>query len=82
MKRKSKVFLLDDEELIVSVLSKTLKKEGYEIYAETKTATGGTCVASCHVEKQYDRVKPGRLEIDVEEATKAKEAATEGTKKK
>ncbi|MEE8416164.1 MAG: response regulator [Desulfobacterales bacterium] len=37
MKRKGKVFLLDDEELIVSVLSKTLKKEGYEVYAETKT---------------------------------------------
>ncbi len=37
MKRKGKIFLLDDEELIVSVLSKTLKKEGYEVYAETKT---------------------------------------------
>ncbi len=37
MKRKGKIFLLDDEELIVSVLSKTLKKEGYEVYAETIT---------------------------------------------
>lgn len=37
MKRKGRVFLLDDEELIISVLSKTLKKEGYEVYGETKT---------------------------------------------
>jgi len=37
MKGKGKVFLLDDEELIVAVLSKALKKEGYEIYAATET---------------------------------------------
>ncbi len=48
----------------------------------TKTATGGTCAASCHVEKQYDRVRPVRLEIDVEEAAKAKTAAAAGAKKK
>lgn len=38
MKSKGKVFLLDDEELIVTVLSKALKKEGYEIYAATETS--------------------------------------------
>jgi DNA-binding NtrC family response regulator len=37
MKSKGKVFLLDDDELIVSVLSKALKKEGYELQAETTT---------------------------------------------
>ena len=37
MKSKGKIFLLDDEELIVAVLSKALKKEGYEIYAATET---------------------------------------------
>jgi DNA-binding NtrC family response regulator len=37
MKRKGKVFLLDDEELIVAVLTKALKQEGYEIYAATET---------------------------------------------
>ena len=37
MKSKGKVFLLDDDELIVSVLSKALKKEGYELHAETTT---------------------------------------------
>ena len=37
MKSKGKVFLLDDEELIVSVLAKSLKSEGYEVYPETET---------------------------------------------
>jgi len=36
MKTKAKVFLLDDEDLIVSVLSKALKEEGYDIYAQTE----------------------------------------------
>ena len=38
MKSKGKIFLLDDEELIVTVLSKALKKEGYEISAATGTS--------------------------------------------
>jgi len=37
MKKKGKIFLLDDEELIVSVLAKALKKEGYEVFKETET---------------------------------------------
>ena len=37
MKSNGKVFLLDDEELIVTVLAKALKREGYEIYAATET---------------------------------------------
>ena len=37
MKTKGKVFLLDDEELIVSVLAKSLKRGGYEVYLETET---------------------------------------------
>jgi DNA-binding NtrC family response regulator len=37
MKSKGKVFLLDDDELIVSVLSKAIMKEGYEVQAETTT---------------------------------------------
>ena len=35
MKSKGKLFLVDDDELIVSVLSRTLRKEGYELQAET-----------------------------------------------
>ena len=37
MKNKGKVFLLDDDELIVSMLSRILKKEGFEVHSETKT---------------------------------------------
>jgi len=37
MKSRARIFLLDDDELIVSVLSKALKKEGYELQAETTT---------------------------------------------
>ncbi len=34
---RARIFLLDDEELIVTVLSKSLRREGYEIIAETDT---------------------------------------------
>ncbi|MDP3297578.1 MAG: sigma-54 dependent transcriptional regulator [Thermodesulfovibrionia bacterium] len=34
MKKKGKLFLLDDEELIVSMLSRALRKEGYEVIVE------------------------------------------------
>jgi hypothetical protein len=36
------------------------------------TSTGGTCAASCHVEKKYDRKRPFKLEIDVQEEKLAK----------
>ncbi|MEW6718816.1 MAG: sigma-54 dependent transcriptional regulator, partial [Thermodesulfobacteriota bacterium] len=35
MKKKGKVFLLDDDELIVTMLSRALKADGYEVRAET-----------------------------------------------
>ncbi len=34
---KGKIFILDDDELILSMLSKVLKKDGYEVYSETRT---------------------------------------------
>jgi DNA-binding NtrC family response regulator len=37
MKSKGKIFLLDDEELIASMLARSLKKEGYKVSMETKT---------------------------------------------
>ena len=37
MKHRGKVFLLDDDELIVSMLSRALKKAGYQIKAATET---------------------------------------------
>ncbi|MGA6993034.1 MAG: sigma-54 dependent transcriptional regulator [Candidatus Deferrimicrobiaceae bacterium] len=35
MSEKGRVFLLDDDQLIVSMLARALKKEGYEVHAET-----------------------------------------------
>lgn len=37
MKRRRRVFMLDDEELIVTMLGRALRKEGYEVAAETET---------------------------------------------
>lgn len=37
MKNRGRIFLLDDEELIVSMLSKALKKDGFEVRSETGT---------------------------------------------
>ena len=37
MKSRGKVFLLDDDELIVSMLSRALKKAGYRIKTATET---------------------------------------------
>jgi len=37
MKKKGKVFLVDDDELIITMLSRALKKEGYVIRSEMQT---------------------------------------------
>lgn len=37
MRQKGRIFLLDDDELIVSMLTRTLKKEGYAVHPETGT---------------------------------------------
>ncbi|MEW6409814.1 MAG: sigma-54 dependent transcriptional regulator [Nitrospirota bacterium] len=37
MRDKARVFLIDDDELIALMLSKSLKNEGYEVHAETNT---------------------------------------------
>jgi len=37
MKGKGKIFLIDDDKLIVSMLSRALKKDGYEVDVETES---------------------------------------------
>ncbi len=37
MTPKGRVFLVDDEPLIVSMLTRALRNEGYEVFAETST---------------------------------------------
>jgi DNA-binding NtrC family response regulator len=66
MKSKGKVFLLDDEELIVTVLSKSLKKEGYEIYAATETNGIIDKIKSFHPDLLLmDITMPDRNGIDI-----------------
>ncbi len=37
MSSRSKIFILDDDELIISMLSRVLEKEGYDVQAESRT---------------------------------------------
>jgi DNA-binding NtrC family response regulator len=37
MKKRKKIFLVDDDELILSMLSRVLKKEGYDVISEADT---------------------------------------------
>jgi hypothetical protein len=37
-----------------------------------KTPTGGKCLESCHVLKEYDREKPFKLDIDAESVSVAR----------
>ncbi len=39
MKGKGKIFLVDDDDLIVSMLSRALKNEGYEVHSESSNFT-------------------------------------------
>jgi len=66
VKSKGKVFLLDDEELIVSVLCKALEKEGYEMYAETETDDVVNKIKSWDPDiVMLDITMPGRNGIDI-----------------
>jgi DNA-binding NtrC family response regulator len=66
MKNKGKVFLLDDEELIVAVLSKALRKEGYEIFSETETSSIIDKIKSCNPDLLLMDIRmPDRDGIDI-----------------
>ena len=40
MKEKGKIFLIDDDSIIVSMLSRALKSEGYEVRGESSQFEG------------------------------------------
>ncbi len=78
MKSKGKVFLLDDDELIVSVLSRALKKEGYEMYAETKTDSVINKIKSWAPDiVVLDITMPGRNGMDILQEIKSSEINTQ-----
>ena len=78
MKSKGKVFLLDDDELIVSVLSRALKKEGYEMYAETETDSVINKIKSWAPDiVVLDITMPGRNGMDILQEIKSSEINTQ-----
>ena len=78
MKSKGKVFLLDDDELIVSVLSRALKKEGYEMYAETETDSVINKIRSWAPDiVVLDITMPGRNGMDILQEIKSSEINTQ-----
>ena len=78
MKSKGRVFLLDDDELIVSVLAKALKKEGYEMYAETETDSVINKVRSWAPDiVVLDITMPGRSGMDILQEIRSSEINTQ-----
>ena len=66
MKGKGKIFLIDDDELIVSVLSRALKKEGYEMHGETDPEDVINKIRSWDPDiVLLDITMPGRNGIDI-----------------
>jgi DNA-binding NtrC family response regulator len=47
-KAHSRIFLIDDEELVISMLARVLKKEGYETRVQTSAADAVNNIASWH----------------------------------
>ena len=78
MKNKAKVFLLDDDGLIVSVLSRALKKEGYEVREETETDDVVNKIKSWDPDLLLlDISMPGRDGIDILKEIRGREIQTQ-----
>jgi len=66
MKPKGKIFLLDDDELIVSMLSRALRGDGYEVRAETDPEGAAEKIRSFAPDVALlDINMPGRNGIDI-----------------
>ena len=77
MNYRGKVFLLDDDELIVTVLSRALQKEGYEICGETETDEAVDKICSWAPDVVVlDIAMPGRDGIAILKEIKSRELRT------
>ncbi len=66
MRKRGKVFLLDDDELIVGMLSRVLKKEGYEVRSATSGSDAVNNIASWAPDVlMLDITLPERNGIDI-----------------
>src|SRR5208337_227506 len=76
MKKKGKLFIIDDDELIVMMLSRALKADGYEVWADT----GSRDVVDIITSRAPDIIildinMPGQNGIDVLQEVKTKLSA-------
>ena len=60
MKIKGRIFAVDDDELIVTMLARALKKEGYEVHFQTTTTDVTANIAAWHPDVVF-------LDIDIDE---------------
>ncbi|MFH7325800.1 sigma-54-dependent transcriptional regulator [Desulfurivibrio sp. C05AmB] len=60
MNNNGRIFAVDDDELIVSMLARALKKEGYEVHYQTTTAEVVANIAAWHPDVVF-------LDIDIDE---------------
>lgn len=60
MKIKGRIFAVDDDELIVSMLARAMKNEGYEVHFQTTTRDVVANIAAWHPDIVY-------LDIDIDE---------------
>jgi DNA-binding NtrC family response regulator len=75
MKYHGKVFILDDDEVILSMLSRALKKEGYEIYSEGGTEDVVNRIKSWAPDiLLLDVTLPGRNGMDILQEIKSGES--------
>jgi len=66
MSAKGRVFLLDDDQLIVSMLARALKREGYEVHAETDSREVVELIRSTAPDVALLDIKlPGKSGIDI-----------------
>lgn len=79
MKGKGKIFLIDDEELIVSMLSRALKSEGYEVSSESNSfeALAEKIAAWSADVVLLDMRLPGTSGLEILEEIKKQKAETE-----
>lgn len=76
MKTKGKIFILDDDELILSMLSRVLRKVGYEVYSESETQDVVTKIRSWAPDiVMLDITFPDRSGIDILQDIKGEENA-------
>src|SRR5512139_113581 len=72
MKGRKKVFLIDDDDLIIAMLTRALKKDGYEVHSETRTEDIVSKVKGWAPDVvMLDINLPGRSGIDILQDLKA-----------